>query len=1251
MALRARNLVLSGVACFIAWGWIVHWLPVLRFIEYAFIIGAVCSATTLLLPFLLVVRRSPDDEDHEEDDISHHHTTFAFLASKAWKAEVAALSKRTQYRQQFTLYPLSAAVSAVLDDLLQLMQRDLIKSWYCHITLKPTFNNEVDKVIRATLADLRDRLHGIDLVQIGVARIVPIVTEHLSDFYHAERLVRGPNLERHVTESQELDLAIAGKYRDGKLHPAVMLASSKVKHLQQQYLRGLLETVIKQALPSKQTHSRAVVVLIREILACAVLCPIMQICADPDTWNQLIEAYVQGRTLLQDRKSVRRLRAALDEHASPGSKSKRASGFPKLAPHDSERNFERFISRIRQCKNLADARRLRSEIASQLKRDTAVEGQDQIYLRRLEIGKQLLDQRIANLTATPSSSNRSRSQVRIQQVASSARLETFTLAELLRDPMGLSYFMEFMDRQGKMTLVQFWLVVDGLRNPLEVDLTEEENPTTAAATWTESDLNDLSQINKAYLSKPELIIPDGVREIVNKFLTLGMNASPGLYHKARQAILRAQSAALEEMQNNQFPAFKKSDLYFKYLTSDETSEIRGPSAPSPTRRTTGLQPTSLHAGMQSNLKVNPLRRSATSYIDTKLSSSGLGETALLRRPLEGRLSSPLFEEELESDHLSNSVQSIDSEQEFSMGQDGPDYDIVRAMEDALNDIIKEGPDAVEADTGSVSAVNPGLDFLSDTGSGRSSIDMPQQEALGHKQIDRPSIASLGLVKPSSRIGVFTDDDLFPDEQKFIEDEHDDPEESINEKEEETVEEVPPGNLWLAEAVSVLNAEIDRLTTQENVLKSLTLKAELTNNAAELRILRKSKTSLEREIRRKELQRQQYILQESDNDLHGRATIRITSVMVGTEEDGHEFAIYVIEVNRLAGEQVPAATWAVARRYSEFHGLHQRLRPQHPSVRHLDFPRRRVMRKLQRDFLQKRRLALERYLRELLLIPEVCRSRELRAFLSQHVTGRSNNNPSSLQKEPRDMISRLYSSLTSGMDDILGNIPVLDQLSVAGQNLIAAATQQLNTTNITGSSSAPTTTTTTHLPHDPEAEAELNAYTTIKPPTTEDSPTPEEQQPFVKPIVDIFLEAFELNKGNNWLRGRAVVMILQQLLGGTIERKTRESIRRLTQDDALARYLTMVRDLLWPDGTLRRGPVVRTPAQKTHSRTEASLVLATLIPDLAGSVVGRANAQAAGRKVFAAVSNQVLNTHLAYTILDEVIDVLYGLPGGPARSRR
>jgi hypothetical protein len=73
-------------------------------------------------------------------------------------------------------------------------------------------------------------------------------------------------------------------------------------------------------------------------------------------------------------------------------------------------------------------------------------------------------------------------------------------------------------------------------------------------------------------------------------------------------------------------------------------------------------------------------------------------------------------------------------------------------------------------------------------------------------------------------------------------------------------------------------------------------------------------------------------------------------------------IDVIEVRRRAGDQMPAATWVISRRYSEFHDLNKRLRGKFPQVRNLEFPRRQMMLKLQKDFLHKRRIGLEKYLR-------------------------------------------------------------------------------------------------------------------------------------------------------------------------------------------------------------------------------------------------------------------------------------------------
>lgn len=195
-----------------------------------------------------------------------------------------------------------------------------------------------------------------------------------------------------------------------------------------------------------------------------------------------------------------------------------------------------------------------------------------------------------------------------------------------------------------------------------------------------------------------------------------------------------------------------------------------------------------------------------------------------------------------------------------------------------------------------------------------------------------------------------------------------------------------------------------------------------------------------------------------------------------------------------------------------------------------------------------------------------------------------------------------------MEEFLGNIPVLDQLSVAGQNLISAATNQLAAN---GAAVPPAAVIAAPEPNsDADAEAELLAFEN------------KELEPFVKPICDIFLETFELNRENNWLRGRAVVVVLHQLLGGTIERKVRDSFATLTSEDSIARYIDTLKDSVWPNGKLKQS-VERTQAERDKSRKQAGMVLATLIPELAASVVGRSNAQAASRRLLATFNNSRL----------------------------
>lgn len=894
MALSRTHLLLAAASGCISWGLVVNWLPFTRYLGYAFVAGVLFTSFVLVGAALLTIKTKADH------DVNKTRTApvVAFLAPGTWSKDVDTYRKNVTYEPR-SLYSESFVVSEGIDELLQLASRDFIASWYKNISRSPKFVHEVDKALRSAIGNLRDRLMSEDVTSLVVARIVPILTAHLKEFDRAERAVRGRNLARSVTESEELDLAIASKYREGRLHPAAAVSLTDQKSTQQEYARKLVIGLLPQLLPADLLKSRAVSVLVREIVACAVLFPIVTLLSDPDTWNQLMETY--GRTALHDRKTVRKLRAALDEHASPVSKTKQALSFPRLSPNDSERAFERFVRAIRRCSNISDARQFRAQVASQLKRESMVEGQDQVYLRRLETGKRVLDQKVAKLAASGSVPRPAPLRPEIRR-GSVPNVRDVSLVDLMHNVSGLSYFMEFMDRQQRMSLVQFWIVVDGFRTPLEDDFGEDAAASSSSSntTWTSTDVSDIILINESYLSKPELNVPEEARNAVKTFLKMGKKATPEQYRKARSAILTTQSVILEELEHKYYPKFKTSDLYYKYLSSDEaaTTAVHQPDPAPPTTTVAHepserrpLPPLITRTMSQPSLpKAKDLRKAVVSS-DLRSSASKLfdDEDTSPRRSFDSERSAPLFED----DHDTDPSQSLGSGSQNGDGDASKNL-VIETMEQALNDIITSEPSNGKFEDSKPAGLMPSsMLFPNDReqASPRSSSEITRAEIrAGDKS--KPSISSLGLIGPSTRTTVF-EDELFPDEKKFIEDEYADPDKDEKDPADE-IHQAAPGDLGLAEAIAALTEDIEKLAAQESVVETLTRKAELTNNTAELRILGKSKASIHREIRRKEMQKQQYIIQESDNSLFGRSTVQIKSIMVGKEEDGHEFALCMLE---------------------------------------------------------------------------------------------------------------------------------------------------------------------------------------------------------------------------------------------------------------------------------------------------------------------------------------------------------------------
>lgn len=227
---------------------------------------------------------------------------FAFSTPAAWQAVLT----RSQWSQNTPktlppLYPDSHEISDALNDIVTMAIRDFVSSWYSDISESPAFPIAVSSIIHSSLQQINQRAAAIDLSALVVKRILPKVTAHIEQFRQSEVALRGAGLERRLTQSEELDLLLASRYvsKTIKLHPAIEnLSTTFTRQTEEMHLRQLVDRALPFILPSKERNSKALCIVIREIVTCSVLFPVVEMVADPDFWNKMIDQWVRKSLLM-----------------------------------------------------------------------------------------------------------------------------------------------------------------------------------------------------------------------------------------------------------------------------------------------------------------------------------------------------------------------------------------------------------------------------------------------------------------------------------------------------------------------------------------------------------------------------------------------------------------------------------------------------------------------------------------------------------------------------------------------------------------------------------------------------------------------------------------------------------------------------------------------------------------------------------------------------------------------------------------
>ncbi|BEJ14621.1 hypothetical protein CspHIS471_0403880 [Cutaneotrichosporon sp. HIS471] len=1212
------------------------------------------------------------------------------------------------------------AVAARLDAILGLIRTFYVLPWYTKISPSRAFPDAVESIIRHALGSATKQAEDVDWPSLVTARVLPLVTEHFQHFRSVEHLAAPPS-----RPDKGLPLPLP-THAHPALTPRNVSPDADIPAIEA-HLRGHVQRALLVLLPEKE-RTDVVAIMVREIVLGAIIMPVFNMLCDSDFWNRQISE--QGAKLLHERKQVNKVLSALSSVPSAPStnpRTRKTDGMTtSITAHSTTKEFEEFMRSLPKLRTLGDARRLRADVDRELRSARAAQkltgsemdkdGRRAVrYVHRLERARWQIDRRIAQLSGKAES----------QTPASDSpltRSAAVSLGTILGEPACLAYWLEFMERRGRSHLVQFWLTVEGFKDPLDASgglglKTEDRGMNERTMK------DDMAFLHSTYFnSKHRIAVSPHLVETVAELAEKEGTLTAELVDQGKRVVYDAQRDVYVQMEEEDWAAFRTSELYLKALSelkdsvrpritrtwshSPPSSPTQHLVAPVPKRRSTSDQQQPPRSARLSprpylvNGSFEPVTPAAPSTVTSttapdftkrRITPEGSASTSPRSGSIPARTSTPPPRRSVYLDTLMGADEPSERDPLFSNDKTDDEYEHLEAqrmeaLQAALNEIIAEdagsrkvseslaAPDSPQSvgfdfDVDPLSMSTPGLIEATATKdpyhplagrkiTSRSAEDLKGLAMSPVRPVPAAPPRAPQLVRRGSADGnlhrrsksIFMDDLPSDDEP--------DAESAIDILVPSSTASAVPGDLQLSGQIARLEGKITEFKKQDALLDGLIRQAELTGNAKELKLLHRSQSSLRRELRTAELEVAQYRRQEEENRLvpgRTRGTI-LRAVAEG------QVVRYTVEIAQTQDERVVLA-WHVVHRYNEFYELDRALRDD-PSLSDamrqvVDLPGKRLVPLTNAGFIESRRAGLQKYIQSILAQKTLCDSRLVRNFLSERPQQPRSSN---LALAPTRIVQTLYRTVATGFEE--GSMPpmldlmtqglsrqlaevaggvqgVTDELAVLMPVLLPWARVETSTSAPVASRSSAVTSAATTVgvdSGDTAAAALENAF----PPALQPLGGEGAAGGFTAPICDLFIEVFDL-KESNWLRRQAIVIILQQVLGGTIERKMRDNFRRYTAPRKVDRVLRVFQDAMWPGGARRPDSPPRTDAERLDARITSSRRLGMLIPDVAANMIGRGNARRAAHLVWGALQDRRLNQHLVLCIFDEIFGALFPIP--------
>ncbi|XP_071102568.1 sorting nexin-13-like isoform X1 [Haliotis cracherodii] len=322
-----------------------------------------------------------------------------------------------------------------------------------------------------------------------------------------------------------------------------------------------------------------------------------------------------------------------------------------------------------------------------------------------------------------------------------------------------------------------------------------------------------------------------------------------------------------------------------------------------------------------------------------------------------------------------------------------------------------------------------------------------------------------------------------------------------------------------------------------------------------------------------------------------------------KESGKSYAVFAVTVKKRLRGVEEEDIWDVYRRYSDFHDLNMLLIERFPEWIGPHLPPKTLVKNTSKDFLEKRRKALDAYFRGLLKPDMWTKFPGMEELVIQFLA------PGLWEKHKSDLARKMdtiVNPLKTSMKNVSNAVKSIDGMRTGNNGEL----------------------------RDGFNSGKVGAG--LQGSDTEDNIP-------LRIMLLLMDEVFDLRHKNQWLR-RRMVAILRQLIkatfGDMINRKIVDHVNWMTSAEQMAEYIKTFRDSFWPSGQLAEPRPTRDENTMMRTRVLCKAKMLGSVSDELRHLMGTETIRIGVARVFDMFQHKNLNRRLVYVFLEGVLETLF-----------